>query len=66
MKFKWTTRCEQAFNNLKYHFTTAPILTHFNPNLKCIVKTDSSNYTLGGVLSQYNKNNELRPVAFLF
>ena len=44
---------------------TAPILAYFNPNLECIIKTDSSNYALGGVLSQYNKNSELRLVAFL-
>jgi len=64
MKFKWTTKCEQAFNDLKHYFITAPILAHFNPNLKCIVKIDSSNHALGGVLSQYNKNGKLRPVAF--
>jgi hypothetical protein len=50
MKFKWTPGCEQAFNNLKHHFTTTPILTHFNPDLECIIETDSSNYVLGGVL----------------
>jgi hypothetical protein len=50
---------------LKHHFTTAPILTHFDPDLECVVKTDSSNHILGGVLLQYNKNSELHPVAFL-
>jgi len=65
MKFKWTARCEQAFNNLKQCFITTPILAHFDPDLKYIVKTDSSDYALGGVLSQYNKNGELRLVAFL-
>jgi len=64
MKFKWTTRCKQAFNNLKHRFITAPILTHFNFNFKYIIKTDSSNYTLREVLLQYNKNSELRLVAF--
>ena len=49
----------------KYHFITALILTHFDPNLKYVIKTDSSNYALGGVLSQYNKNGKLYPVAFL-
>ena len=66
MKFKWITRCEQAFNNLKYYFTTTPILTYFNLNLKYIIKIDSSNHVLGGVLSQYNKNGELYLVAFFF
>jgi len=65
MKFKWTARYKQAFNNLKQRFITAPILTHFDPNLECVIKIDSSNYALGGVLSQYNKNGKLRLVAFL-
>ena len=43
---------------------TAPILTHFNPDFKCIVEIDLSNYVLGGVLLQYNKNGELCLVAF--
>ena len=50
MKFKQTPRCKQAFNNLKYHFITALILAHFNPDLKCVVEIDSFNYVLGGVL----------------
>jgi len=44
---------------------TALILAYFNPNLKYIVETDLSDYTLRGVLLQYNKNGELYPVAFL-
>ena len=41
------------------------IFTHFNPDLKCVIKTDSSNHALGGVLLQYNKNGKLCLVAFL-
>ena len=66
LKFKQTPRCKQAFNNLKYYFITALILTHFNFNLEYIIKTDLSNYVLGEVLLQYNKNSKLYPVAFLF
>jgi hypothetical protein len=51
---------------LKYHFITALILIYFNFNLKCVIKIDLSNYVLGGVLSQYNKNSELYLVAFFF
>jgi len=50
MKFKWTARYEQAFNNLKHRFTTAPILAHFNFNFKYIIKIDLSDYALKGVL----------------
>jgi hypothetical protein len=65
MKFKWTPRYKQAFNNLKYYFITTPILTHFDLDFKCVIKIDSSDYVLGGVLSQYNKNSKLYLVAFL-
>jgi len=50
----------------KYCFITTLILTYFNTNLKYIIKINLSNYTLGGVLLQYNKNGELYLVAFLF
>ena len=50
LKFKWTPKYKQAFNNLKYYFITALILTHFNPNFKYIIKIDLSNHILGGVL----------------
>jgi hypothetical protein len=66
VKFEWTPRYKQAFNNLKYHFITALILAYFNSDFKCVVKINSSNYVLGGVLLQYNKNGELYLVTFLF
>ncbi|MBW0566913.1 hypothetical protein O181_106628 [Austropuccinia psidii MF-1] len=42
------------FQILKEAFTTAPILSHFNPSLAAIVETDVSDYSLGSVLSQLN------------
>ena len=66
MKFKWNPKYKLAFNNLKCRFITALILAYFNSNFKYVVKTDLSDYALGGVLSQYNKNGELYLVAFLF
>ena len=50
MKFEWTPKYKQAFNNLKCRFTTALILAHFNPDFECVIETDLSNYVLGGVL----------------
>ncbi|MBW0504577.1 hypothetical protein O181_044292 [Austropuccinia psidii MF-1] len=48
---------------LKEAFTTAPILSHFNPSLPTIVETDASDYALGAVLSQFN-DSEKHPIAF--
>ena len=56
--------CEHAFNNLKKRFTMASILAHFDPNLECVLKADLSNHAQEGVLSQYDKNDMLHPVAF--
>jgi transposase InsO family protein len=49
---------------LKQAFTTAPILAHFDPDLECVVETDSSGYVTAGILSQKGKDGILHPVAF--
>ncbi|MBW0555601.1 hypothetical protein O181_095316 [Austropuccinia psidii MF-1] len=48
---------------LKEAFTTAPILSHFNPSLPTIVETDASDYALGAVLSQVIDSGKY-PIAF--
>ncbi|MBW0509059.1 hypothetical protein O181_048774 [Austropuccinia psidii MF-1] len=50
------------FNQLKEAFTTAQILSHFNPSLQTIVEPDASNYALGAVLSQVYSGKH--PIAF--
>ncbi|MBW0483574.1 hypothetical protein O181_023289 [Austropuccinia psidii MF-1] len=51
------------FQILKEGFTTAPILSHFNPSLPAFVETDASDYALGAVLSQVNDSGK-HPIAF--
>ncbi|MBW0584089.1 hypothetical protein O181_123804, partial [Austropuccinia psidii MF-1] len=51
------------FQILKEAFTTAPILSHFNPSLPTIVETDASDYSLVAVLSQVNDSGK-HPIAF--
>ncbi|MBW0525022.1 hypothetical protein O181_064737 [Austropuccinia psidii MF-1] len=48
---------------LKEDFTSAPILSHFNPSPPIIVETDASDYALGAVLSQVNDSGK-HPIAF--
>ncbi|MBW0477215.1 hypothetical protein O181_016930 [Austropuccinia psidii MF-1] len=43
---------------LKEAFTTAPILSHFNPFLPTVVETDASDYSLGAVMSQVNDSGK--------
>ena len=62
--FKWSSECEDAFNTLKRTFTSDVILCHYNPDLKLVVKTDASDYVSEGILSQYDENGVLHPVAY--
>ena len=62
--FKWSSACKSSFQALKDAFTSAPILRHFDPEKQCIVETDASDYVSAGILSQYDDDNVLHPVAF--
>jgi len=63
-KWLWNKEAETAFNDLKKRFTTAPILSHFDPAKPVIIETDASDFAIGAVLSQRDKENRLHPVAF--
>ncbi|MBW0499813.1 hypothetical protein O181_039528 [Austropuccinia psidii MF-1] len=52
----------RQFHQLKEAFTTAPILSHFNPSLLTIVETNELNYALGAVLSQVSDSGK-HPIA---
>lgn len=39
---------------LKDIFTLAPILMHYDPTKPCVVETDTSDYVIAAVLSQYD------------
>jgi len=62
--FVWDDKCEESFQQLKRMFTTAPILTQFNPDCETVVETDSSGWATGGVLSQYDDDGVLQPCAY--
>ena len=52
------------FTTLKTAFTCAPILTHYVPNQQLVVETDASDYAIAGILSQYEPDGEIHPLAF--
>ena len=62
--FVWTDDCAKAFEDLKAMFTSNLALLHFDPDKESVVETDSSDYVNAGVLSQYDDDGVLRPVAF--
>jgi len=61
--FHWGREQEEAFEELKRRFTTAPILSHCYPGRRTVVETETGDFALGCVLSQY-KGSRLHPVAF--
>ena len=61
----WTPHCHKAFTLLKNAFTSAPILAHFDSFLQSIIETDASDYAVGAVHSQVQRNGKVHPCAFL-
>src|SRR5437762_9975206 len=66
--FEWTPAAQEAFDHLKYLFTSAPILRHFDPDLQITLHSDSSGFALSGIISQphldHNGHSLLHPVTY--
>jgi hypothetical protein len=62
--FAWSMEHQMAFDMLKTTFTSAPVLAHFDLDWHIIVETDASNYVSASMLSQYNDDNVLHPMAY--
>ena len=62
--WNFSTDCRRSFNSLKEAFTSVPILTHYQPNMPIIVKTNTSDYVITGILSNICPDGEIHPVAF--
>jgi len=62
--WNFINECQSAFEALKKAFTTAPVLTHWIPDIQITVKTDTSDYALAAVQSITTPNGDLHPIAF--
>lgn len=60
----WSSACQSAFDTLKLAFTSAPVLTHWQPELEPIIETDASDYAIAAIFSVKHPDNEIHPVAF--
>ncbi|MBW0476647.1 hypothetical protein O181_016362 [Austropuccinia psidii MF-1] len=56
--FIFNEEAPSQFQILKETFTTAPILSYFNPSLPNIFETDSSDYALVAVINQVNNSGK--------
>jgi RNase H-like domain found in reverse transcriptase len=61
---KWEDQHQKAFGELKLAFTAASVLAFYDYNRKTVLETDASDWASGGVLSQYDDQGYLRPVAY--
>ena len=64
LKWNFSDACRDAFNKLKSAFSSAPVLTHWKPDILIIVETDASDYAIAAILSVILSNGEIHPVAF--
>jgi len=63
-EWEWNQQVEEAFQELKQRFTTAPILAHFDATKTVIIETDASDFAIGTVLSQRDEEGRLHQVTF--
>jgi hypothetical protein len=61
--FTWMDEQQIAFNILKNTFTSVPVLACFDLDRDVIVEMDASDFVSASVLSQYNYDNVLYPMA---
>jgi hypothetical protein len=50
-KFFWEEGQEAEFKKLKFRFIFAPIISHFNPDLKIVMETVASGLAIGAILN---------------
>ncbi len=62
--FVWDDQCTTAFEKLKIHMQTAPILNYPNFGKPFIVTCDSSGHSIGYMLTQLDENNKERAICF--
>ena len=62
--FHWTADCESAFESLRMKLITAPVLAYPNFDNDFVLETDASKQGLGAILSQYQTDRRLHPVAY--
>ncbi|QRW16673.1 Retrotransposable element Tf2 protein [Rhizoctonia solani] len=63
--WKWDTKEQEAFQNLKEAITSALVLCHADPAKPYFLETDASGAALGSILSQRQEDRRLHPLGFL-
>jgi len=64
-EWKWKDKEKDAFDKLKNKMMNLPILAIPDSKRKMRLETDASGYAIGGVLSQQQKDDSWKPIAYL-
>jgi hypothetical protein len=64
VEWSWGEKQQEAFDELKDRFTSAPILVMPDSERKHKIEVDASDYATGGVLSQEMDDGLWHPVAY--
>ena len=62
--FEWSIEAQASFDKLKSLFTSTPIFRHFDLELPTTVHVNSSGFAISGIMSQYDADGILHPIAF--
>lgn len=62
--FIWTEAADASFQELKQLLVHSPALALFDPTLPTVMSTDTSDYGIGGVITQLHPDQTERPKAF--
>ena len=60
--FEWSPECQEAFLTLKQRFMEEPVLSMLDQTQPFQIKSDTSKYASGAVLTQTNSNGD-RPLC---
>jgi hypothetical protein len=63
-KFLWMEKCTKALDRIINILTTAPILTHPDPDKPFELEVDASDYAMGAILFQHDEREKLKPLGF--
>ena len=64
VRYRWTTDQQKAFELMKQHLTTPPILAYPNFEKSFILYTDASTFALGAILQQKDDNEIEHVIAY--
>ena len=63
-EWTWTKTQQAAFDMLKLHITSEPVLAHPNPRKQFDLEVDASGFAVGAVLLQKGEDGKKHPITF--